>query len=78
MTDTLTKVVVDCSTGEQTILPLTADEIASLELSRQEAEARKAEEDAADAAKAAAKQSAQEKLKSLGLSDIEIAAITNI
>ncbi len=57
MTDTLTKVVVDCSTGEQTILPLTADEIASLELSRQEAEARKAEEDAADAAKAAAKQS---------------------
>lgn len=78
MTDTLTKVVVDCSTGEQTILPLTADEIASLELSRQEAEARKAQEDAADAAKAAAKQSAQEKLKSLGLSDIEIAAITNI
>jgi len=78
MTDTLTKVVVDCSTGEQTILPLTADEIASLELSRQEAETRKAEEDAADAAKAAAKQSAQEKLKSLGLSDIEIAAITNI
>jgi hypothetical protein len=78
MTETLTKVVVDCSTGEQTILPLTADEIASLELSRQEAEARKAEEDAADAAKAAAKQSAQEKLKSLGLSDIEIAAITNI
>ena len=78
MTDTLTKVVVDCSTGEQTILPLTADEIASLELSRQEAESRKAEEDAAEAAKAAAKQSAQEKLKSLGLSDIEIAAITNI
>ena len=78
MTDTLTKVVVDCSTGEQTILPLTADEIASLELSRQEAEARKAQEDAEAAAKAAAKQSAQEKLKSLGLSDIEIAAITNI
>jgi hypothetical protein len=78
MTDTLTKVVVDCSTGEQTILPLTADEIAALELSRQEAEARKAEEEADAAAKAAAKQSAQEKLKSLGLSDIEIAAITNI
>ena len=78
MTDTLTKVVVDCSTGEQTILPLTQDEIAALELSRQEAEARKAEEDAAAAAKASAKQSAQEKLKSLGLSDIEIAAITNI
>jgi formylmethanofuran dehydrogenase subunit B len=62
MTDTLTKVVVDCSTGEQTILPLTADEIASLELSRQEAEARKAEEDAAAEALAAVKASAKAKL----------------
>ena len=62
MTDTLTKVVVDCSTGEQTILPLTQDEIASLELSRQEAEARKAEEDAAAEALAAVKASAKAKL----------------
>jgi formylmethanofuran dehydrogenase subunit B len=62
MTDTLTKVVVDCSTGEQTILPLTADEIASLELSRQEAESRKAEEDAAAEALAAVKASAKAKL----------------
>jgi formylmethanofuran dehydrogenase subunit B len=62
MTDTLTKVVVDCSTGEQTILPLTADEIASLELSRQEAQARKAEEDAAAEALAAVKTSAKAKL----------------
>lgn len=62
MTDTLTKVVVDCSTGEQTVLPLTADEIASLELSRQEAEARKAQEDAAAAALAALKASAKAKL----------------
>lgn len=62
MTDTLTKVVVDCSTGEQTILPLTADEIAALELSRQEAEARKAEEEAAAEAKAALKASAKAKL----------------
>jgi hypothetical protein len=62
MTDTLTKVVVDCSTGEQTVLPLTADEIASLELARQEAEARKAEEEAAAEAKAALKASAKAKL----------------
>jgi formylmethanofuran dehydrogenase subunit B len=62
MTDTLTKVVVDCSTGEQTVLPLTADEIASLELSRQEAEARKAEEEAAAEALAAVKASAKAKL----------------
>ena len=78
MTDTLTKVVVDCSTGEQTVLPLTAEEIAQREADAAEFAARKVEEDAAEAAKAAAKQSAQEKLKSLGLSDIEIAAITNI
>lgn len=78
MTDTLTKVVVDCSTGEQTVLPLTAEEIAQREADAAEFAARKAEEDADAAAKAAAKQSAQEKLKSLGLSDIEIAAITNI
>ena len=62
MTDTLTKVVVDCSTGEQSILPLTQDEIASLELSRQEAEARKAQEDAAAEALAALKASAKAKL----------------
>ncbi len=62
MTDTLTKVVVDCSTGEQTILPLTVDEIASLELSRQEAESRKAEEDAAAEALATLKASAKAKL----------------
>ena len=30
-TETLTKVIVDCSTGEQTILPLTAEEIEQLE-----------------------------------------------
>lgn len=31
MTETLTKIVVDCSTGEQTIVPLTAEEIAQRE-----------------------------------------------
>ena len=62
MSDTLTKVVVDCSTGEQTILPLTQDEIAALELSRQEAEARKAEEEATAEALAAVKASAKAKL----------------
>jgi formylmethanofuran dehydrogenase subunit B len=62
MTETLTKVVVDCSTGEQVILPLTADEIASLELSRQEAETRKAEQDAAAEALAILKASAKAKL----------------
>ena len=31
MTDTPTKIVVDCSTGEQQIVPLTAEEIAQRE-----------------------------------------------
>ena len=31
MTETLTKIVVDCSTGQQSIVPLTAEEIAQRE-----------------------------------------------
>lgn len=76
MTEILTKIVVDCSTGEQTIVPLTAEEIAQREADTQayaEAEAiRLAEE----TAKAEAKASAISKLAALGLSDTEIAAIT--
>ena len=59
MTETLTKIVVDCSTGEQTIVPLTAEEIAQLEADAQayaEAEAaRQAEAEALAALKASAK-----------------------
>lgn len=75
MTETLTKVVVDCSTGEETVLPLTAEEIAQLEESRAAAEAARlaAEEEAA--AKAAAKASALAKLAALGLTAEEAAAI---
>ncbi len=76
MTETPTKVIVDCSTGEQTIVPLTAEEIAELEANRIAWEERQAAAEAEAQTKAAAKQSAQDKLKALGLSDIEIAAIT--
>lgn len=73
-----TKIVVDCSTGVSEEVELTAEEIAQIEadaeLYRAEQEARKEEA----AAKAAAKQSAQEKLKALGLTDTEILAITGI
>lgn len=69
------KVIVDCSTGETTILPLTAEEIAELEAAAARAEEERAAAEAAAAAKTAAKQSAQDKLKALGLSDIEIAAL---
>ena len=69
------KVIVDCSTGETTILPLTAEEIAELEAAAARAEEERAAAEAEAQLKAAAKQSAQDKLKALGLSDIEIAAL---
>jgi len=75
MTETLTKIVVDCSTGEQTVVPLTAEEIAQREADAQAYATRKAEEEAEVAAIATAKASATSKLKALGLSDSEIAAL---
>ena len=70
-----TKLVINCSTGEQTEVELTAEEVAQREadaeaFAEQEA-ARQAELDA----KAEAKASAQEKLKALGLTDDEIEAL---
>ena len=56
------KVIVDCSTGEQTVVPLTAEEIAELEAAAAQAEAdrKAAEKEAAD--KAAARQAILDKL----------------
>jgi hypothetical protein len=78
MSEVLTKIVVDCKTGKQTILPLTAAEIAQRDQDAAAAAEAQAVKEAEDAAKAASKQSAQEKLKALGLTDTEIAAITGI
>jgi hypothetical protein len=75
MTQTLNKILVDCSTGEQTIVPLTAEEIAQRELDAQAYAAQQAIQEAEEAAKAEAKASAEAKLKALGLSDAEIAAL---
>jgi hypothetical protein len=75
MSETLTKIVVDCSTGEQTVVELTAEEMAQRELDAAayaEAEAiRVAEADAVAEAKA----SAESKLTALGLTAEEIAAL---
>lgn len=75
MADTPTRIEVDCSTGEQKVILLTAAEIAELDQMRakaeEEAAARKAEEDA----KAAAKASALAKLAELGLTEEEAKAI---
>jgi hypothetical protein len=76
MTDTPTKVIVDCSTGESTIVPLTAEELAQRETDRLAWEAQEATRLAAEEAKETAKASANAKLKALGLTDAEIAAIT--
>ena len=66
------KVIVDCSTGEQTVVPLTAEEIAELE-----AAAAQAELDRKAAEKAAADKEAARKaiLDKLGLTAEEAAVL---
>jgi hypothetical protein len=71
-----TKMIVDCSTGITTEVELTAEEIAEREAMAAEYAVQKAQEDAEKAALSAAKQAGQDKLKALGLTDLEIAAIT--
>lgn len=71
-----TKIIVDCSTGEQTEVELTAEEIAQREADAEAFAAEQAEREAEAAATAAAKASAEAKLASLGLTAEEIAALT--
>lgn len=61
-TETPMKLIVDCSTGEQTYVPLTAEEIGQMEANQIEAEAAEAERLAAEEALAALKASAKAKL----------------
>lgn len=75
MADKPTKLIVDCSTGEQTVVELTADEIAQLEADRVAAEAQRAEQEAAEATKAAKRLSAADKLRALGLDEAEVSAL---
>jgi hypothetical protein len=70
-----TKLIVDCSTGVTTEVELTDEEVAQREADAIAYAAQKAEKDAAATAKATAKASANAKLKALGLSDAEIAAL---
>jgi hypothetical protein len=76
MSDTPTKVIVDCSTGITEVLPLTAQEIADMETARVAAEDQRAAAEADAAAVAAAKESANAKLTALGLTAEEIAALS--
>jgi hypothetical protein len=76
MTETPTKLVVDCSTGEQTVVPLTTEELAQRETDRLAYEAQEADRLAAEAEQETLKASANAKLAALGLTADEIAAIT--
>ena len=76
MTDTPTKVIVNCETGEQQIVPLTAEEIAQREADAAAFAAEQAAREAAEAAAAEAKASAQAKLAALGLTESEIQALS--
>jgi hypothetical protein len=71
MAEILTAVIFDAATGEVVERPLTADEISQREAIQAEAEAIQAEA----TAKAAARQSALQKLKALGLTADEVAAL---
>jgi hypothetical protein len=76
MSDTPTKVVVDCSTGITEVLPLTEAEIADMETARVAAEDQRVAAEAEAATVAAAKESANAKLAALGLTAEEIAALS--
>ena len=72
MSDVLTKVVVDCSTGITEVIPLSEKEIADLEIARVAAEGQRK----AEAREAAAKEAKrQEILERLGLTAEEAAIL---
>jgi hypothetical protein len=75
MSEILTKVVVNCETGEQEIIPLTPEEIEQLEARQVAWEAEKAAREAEAQAKAEAKASGIAKLIALGLTEEEAQAL---
>jgi hypothetical protein len=76
MSETLTKIIVNCETGVVAEVPLTGEEIAQREADAIAAAEQKALEDAAIAAEETAKESAKAKLATLGLTPEEIAALS--
>lgn len=62
MSDTPMKLIVDCATGEQTYVPLSAEEIAEREEMAAQAEADRIAQEEAAAAREALKASARAKL----------------
>lgn len=77
MTEILTKLVINCETGEREIIPLTAEEIAEREAMAAQALADQAAREAEETAKAEAKASGIAKLLALGLTEAEATALVN-
>jgi hypothetical protein len=75
MTETLMKVIMDCSTGESITVPLTQEELDQREVDRLAYEAQEAERLAEQQAKEKAEASAIAKLSKLGLTADEISAL---
>jgi len=75
MSQSFTKVVVNCTTGEEQMVPMTAEEIAQWEADAIEYAAKKEAEEAAAQAKAEAKESGIAKLLALGLTEEEANAL---
>ena len=75
MSETLTKIIVNCETGVAAEIPLTGEEIAQREADALAAEAAKAESDAKAVADAEAKASGIAKLLALGLTEDEAQAL---
>ena len=76
--ETPIKIIVDLSKPEgerESIVPLTAEEIAQREADAARYAQEQAEREAAEAEKLANKESAKAKLAALGLSDEEVAAL---
>ena len=76
MTDeVLTKVIVDCSSGEVSYIPLTPEEIAEREALAAQAEQERLEREAAEAKLQADREAGIATLKGLGLTDDQITAL---
>ena len=75
MADRPTKLIVNCETGEQTVVELTDEEIEQMEADRAAAEAQRAEQEAAETARLFKRMSAADKLRALGLEEEEVAAL---
>ena len=73
MTDV--RIEVDCTTGEQKLVQLTAAEIAERDQQAAQAAEQQATEDAAKAQAEADKEAGKAKLAALGLTDAEIEAL---